>query len=174
MFTSLVQTLSQHLLILAAVTIGFFLIIITLRLGWLYYRVNRLLSIGSIMSASGGQPQSIEQALVQASNDLTDLKKFTKDMEQYLVSVEKRLKKSVQGIGTVRYNPFQGSGTGGNNSFSAAFLNEHGDGVVLTSMYVRDRVSVFGKPVKHFESEHGLSDEEQASINSCRQKITTE
>jgi hypothetical protein len=67
-------------------------------------------------------------------------------MEEYLTTVEKRLKKSIQGVETVRFNPFKGTGAGGNQSFSTAFVNEKGDGVVLTSMYARDRISMFAKP----------------------------
>jgi hypothetical protein len=82
--------------------------------------------------------------------DLKEFKQFTKDMEHYLTTVEIRLQKSIQSVETVRYNPFKGTGSGGNNSFSTAFLTEKGDGVVLTSMYARDRISMFAKPVKNF------------------------
>ncbi len=174
MFAHTITVLSQHLLLLAAFAIGLFLIIITLRVGWLYHRINRVLAVGDIFGGSNKTgAQSIEQALVRAASDLTELRKFTKDMEQYLLTVEHRLKKSVQAVGTVRYNPFQGTGNGGNNSFSAAFINEHGDGLVVTSLYARDRISVFGKPVKNFVSDHELSEEERSAINICQQKIKT-
>ena len=175
MFTTIIAILDQHLLLAAAIVIGFLLIIILLRVSWLYRRVNRLLGIGSVFNHDGtALHQSIEASLVAAAGDLAELKKFTAEMRQYLISVERRLKNSVQGIGTVRYNPFKGTGDGGRNSFSAAFLNEHGDGVVITSLYARDRISVFGKPVQQFTSEHELSEEEQEAIKLCQQKITTQ
>jgi len=40
-------------------------------------------------------------------------------------------------------------------------LNEVGDGVVLSSLYSRERMSVFAKPVKAGKSEFELSDEEK-------------
>jgi len=173
MFAHTITVLSQNLLLLAALAIGLFLIIILLRIGWLYRRINKMLVVGSVFGPDGKiVTQSIEAALVRAGSDLMELKKFTKDMEQYLITVERRLKNSVQAVGAVRYNPFQGSGSGGNNSFSAAFLNEHGDGLVVTSLYARDRISVFGKPITHFASDHELSEEERAAILSCQQKIT--
>jgi hypothetical protein len=171
MLSYLVTVLSQHLLLLASFAIGFFLIIILLRVAWLYRRLERMLAVGNVFN-NGSQPaQSIEQALGRAASDLGELRKFTKDMEQYLMTVERRLKKSVQAVGTVRYNPFRGTGDGGNNSFSTAFLNEAGDGLIVTSLYSRDRISVFGKPVKNFVSEHELSEEEREAINVCQQKI---
>jgi hypothetical protein len=103
--------------------------------------------------------------------ELGDLRQFTKDMESYLMTVERRLKKSIQGVETIRFNPFKGTGSGGNNSFSTAFLNEYGNGVVLTSMYSRDRISMFAKPVKGFKSEYELSEEELESIEKAKQNV---
>ncbi len=174
MFTTISTTLNQHLVTIAAVVIALLFIIIFLRLGWLYRRVNRLLSVGTVFNHSDKTPiVSIEKALITAAADLTELKKFTTEMRQYLTSVEHRLKNSVQSIGTVRYNPFKGTGDGGNNSFSAAFLNEQGDGIVVTSLYTRDRISVFGKPVTRFTSERELSQEEREAISICQKKTTT-
>jgi hypothetical protein len=126
-------------------------------------RLNRLVI--------GKGSQNIEDSLKVLLGDMKDLRQFTKEMEEYLTTVETRLKKSIQGVETVRYNPFKGTGSGGNNSFSTAFLNEKGTGVVLTSMYARDRVSMFAKPVKEFVSEYELSEEEQESITSCKAKL---
>lgn len=172
MFNAFFTTISQHIFTVAAIVISLLLIAILLRLGWLYRRVNRLLAIGNVFQHDTKTPiTSIEEALVAATADLAELKKFTTDMRQYLTTVEQRLKNSVQSIGTVRYNPFKGTGDGGNNSFSAAFLNEQGDGIVITSLYTRDRISVFGKPISHFASERELSEEERAAITTCQQKI---
>jgi hypothetical protein len=73
----------------------------------------------------------------------------------------------------VRFNPFKGTGSGGNQSFSAAFVNERGDGLVLTSMYARDRISMFAKPLKAFASEFELSEEEKESIEKSKQTLGT-
>jgi hypothetical protein len=85
--------------------------------------------------------------------------------------VEKRLKKSVQAVHTVRFNPFKGTGEGGNQSFATAFLTEDGDGVIISSLYSREHVSVFGKPVKKLVSEHTLSDEEKEALDTAVTKL---
>ena len=69
---------------------------------------------------------------------------------------------------TVRFNPFKGTGAGGNQSFATALLNENGDGVVLSSLYSRERVSVYAKPVQKFSSEYELSGEEKQAIKSAK------
>jgi hypothetical protein len=70
---------------------------------------------------------------------------------------------------TVRFNPFQGEGTGGNQSFSSIFADEEGNGVVITSMHTRERTNMFGKPLKNWKSEYELTDEEKQAIKNQRQ-----
>jgi hypothetical protein len=113
----------------------------------------------------GGEAKDFKDTLKHVSDNLDDLQSFRKELEEYLTSVEKRLKKSVQKVNTVRFNPFKGTGGGGNQSFSTAFLNEEGDGVVISSLYSRDHVSVFSKPVKENKSEYELTDEEREAIS---------
>ncbi len=119
----------------------------------------------------GKNAKTLEDTFVSISSDLKDLQQFTKEMEAYLLTVEKRVKRSIQGVETIRFNPFKGTGSGGNQSFSSAMLNEHGDGVVLTTMYTRDRISIFAKPLKKFASEFELSDEEKESIELSKKAI---
>ncbi len=108
----------------------------------------------------------IGDSLSHVSNELVDLKKFRTELEIYIAELEKRVRKSVQSVHTVRFNPFKGTG-GGNQSFSTAFLNEEGDGVIISSLYSREHVSIFSKPVKKHGSEYELSDEEEESLKEA-------
>jgi hypothetical protein len=119
----------------------------------------------------GKNAASLEDSIMSVYGELSELKQFTKDMKVYLTTVEKRLKKSVQSVETIRFNPFRGTGEGGNQSFSSAFLNEYGTGLVLTSMYSRDRISMFAKPIKNFTSEFELSEEEREAIEAARKNL---
>ncbi len=119
----------------------------------------------------GRNASSLEDAFDQVRKQLLDLTQFTREMEVYLETVERRVKRSTQSIETIRFNPFKGTGDGGNNSFSSAFLNQHGNGIVLTSLYARDRVSMFAKAVKHFKSESDLSEEEVEAIEKAKQAL---
>ena len=115
--------------------------------------------------------KNISDSLLHVSNNLKDLQRSKTDIEKYLIEVEKRLNKSIQSVHTVRFNPFHGSGEGGNQSFATAFLNENGDGAVISSLYSRDRVSVFSKPIKNFTSEHEMSDEEKEALEKAKSKL---
>jgi hypothetical protein len=62
----------------------------------------------------------------------------------------------------VRYDAFEEMG--GRLSFSAALLDEHGDGIVITSINGRTETRTYAKPVKALDSEHNLSEEEREAI----------
>ena len=119
----------------------------------------------------GIDSKHIGDSLTSVSSDLDDLQAFKKDLELYLTTVEKRLKKSVQSVHTVRFNPFKGNGGGGNQSFATAFLTEEGDGVVVSSLYSRENVSVYSKPVKGHKSEYELSDEEREALEKAKENL---
>jgi hypothetical protein len=135
----------------------FILLIVVIRLE---FKLRRMLI--------GKNAVSLEDSVVNLTASVKDLQHFTKEMEKYLLTVEKRLKQSVQGLETIRFNPFKGAGTGGINSFSTAFINERGDGLVLTGLYTRDKVSLFAKPIKNFKSEFELAEEEQAALAEAK------
>jgi hypothetical protein len=142
------------------------LIAIVLLVGLVYF-LNKKLDRFLIGSSSGNLDESIK-----AINDsLSENKKFQDDMQEYLLTVEKRLKKSVQAVNTVRFNPFKGTGSGSNQSFSTTFLNEERNGVVISSLYSREHISVYSKPVSSGKSEYELSDEEKESLDNAMEML---
>jgi hypothetical protein len=62
----------------------------------------------------GGKTEAkdIESAQALINADLNELKQFRAELERYLETVELRLKRSVQGVETLRFNPFKGNGDG--------------------------------------------------------------
>jgi hypothetical protein len=73
---------------------------------------------------------------------------------------------SLQKFALVRYDAF--ADMGGQMSFSAAFLDDHGDGVVITSINGRSETRTYAKQVHRHDSEHNLSGEERAAIEAAR------
>ncbi len=82
-----------------------------------------------------------------------------------------KISRSAQSIETVRFNPFKGTGSGGNQSFATAILNENGDGVILSSLYSSDRVSIFAKPILKLESTYELTEEEIQALHAAATKL---
>ena len=77
----------------------------------------------------------------------------------------------MRGVGTVRFNPFKGTGDGGHQSFATAFLDETGNGIVLSTLYIRDRVGIYAKPLKKGRSEYELTGEERKAIEEARKQL---
>lgn len=115
--------------------------------------------------------KNIAESLSSVSDNLDELKIFRNELEGYLKEVEKRLRKSVQSVHTVRFNPFKGTGGGSNQSFATTLINEDGDGVIISSLYSREHVSVFAKPIKNHVTEHELSEEENESLNNAKKGL---
>ena len=130
---------------------------------WMYINMRRFIV--------GVDAHNISDSLSNVSRNLDELQTFRSEMESYLKGVEQRLRKSVQSVNTVRFNPFKGTGGGGNQSFATTLINQDGDGVIISSLYSRDHVSVFSKPVKKHASDYELSDEERESLTSASQAL---
>ena len=112
--------------------------------------------------------KNLEQLISLHSKTLEDLKKFELDLKEYTLSLNKRMLTKVDKISTIRFNPFEGQGVGGNQSFSTIFADEKGDGLVITSMHTRERTNVFAKPIKNWQSTYELSEEEIAVIKQSK------
>ncbi len=67
---------------------------------------------------------------------------------------------------TIRFNPFPDQGS--NQSFAVGMLDEDGDGVVFSSLYSRERMSIFAKPIKNGKSEYELTAEEKNVLDKAR------
>lgn len=133
----------------------------------LHYRLQKRLKSFLISIKA----ENISDSLNILSNDIKTLQSFKNETDEYLSAVENRLKKSLRAVHTIRFNPFQGSSEGGNQSFATVFLNENGDGTLISSIYTRDRVSVYSKGLKDFASEHGMSEEEIEALEMAKQKL---
>jgi hypothetical protein len=80
--------------------------------------------------------------------------------------LDARVTEAISRVGLVRFNPFED--TGSDLSFSAALLNDHGDGLVLTSLWGRDEVRLYAKPIERHESRYALSQEEKQALDLAR------
>lgn len=69
---------------------------------------------------------------------------------------------SIRNVALLRYDAFED--VGGRLSFSCALLDDHGDGVVLTSINGRQETRVYAKQVTQGTSSHNLSLEEEEAI----------
>lgn len=113
---------------------------------------------------AGKSGSSLEDAIGKNQTDISTLFTFRTDVEGALRELDERIRKKLHGAKTLRFNPFAGTGSGGNQSFATALLDEEGNGVVISSLYSREKMSVYAKPVKNRTSEFDLTDEEKEVV----------
>jgi hypothetical protein len=141
-------------------------LIIIILFSWVIWLQNKL---GKLLV---GKSKNLDESVSLLTKEIIELKKFRADAEENFKITDARLKKTVSGVETIRFNPFKGDGSGGNQSFATAFLNEEKNGVVISSMYSRDHVSIFSKPIKNLISEQGeLTNEEKEALNKAQEAI---
>ncbi|HPK13911.1 MAG TPA: DUF4446 family protein [Candidatus Paceibacterota bacterium] len=111
---------------------------------------------------SGFKAKNMESLIAEVTKKTKELEEERKKTELQISSIDKRLAQSIRNIETVRFNPFPQAG--GNQSFAISLLNDEGNGVVISSLYARDRTSLFAKPIKAGQSEFELTKEEKSVL----------
>ncbi len=116
----------------------------------------------------GKKAQDLEEIMTGLRKDIDTLYGLEKELDTKAKNMDARIRTSLRGIDTIRFNPFKDQGS--NQSFAIGFLNEEGTGVVLSSLYSRDRVSVFAKPIKNGQPEYELTEEESTVFKNALPK----
>lgn len=114
----------------------------------------------------GNKVDNFEDAMVSAIKDIEKLYIMKERISEEIAEMKERAKKNLKTAKTIRFNPFSDTGT--SQSFATALIDDNGDGVVLSSIYSRDRMSVYAKPLKACQSEYELSPEEKEAIRRAR------
>ena len=113
----------------------------------------------------GKKAKDLEDTIEILEKNINDLKDAKIKIEKEITEINKKLRKSVRGLETIRFNPFPDQGS--NQSFAMGILNEDKDGVVISSLYSRERMSIFAKPIKNGKSEYELTDEEKEALKKA-------
>lgn len=113
---------------------------------------------------SGRAASSLEDIIRRNQEEIQDYHAFEDEMRAELAKLDARVLRKIDGIVLKRFNPFQGAGTGGNHSFAAAFLDEQGNGAVISTLYTREKVSTYAKPITNNSSDIDLTEEEAIVI----------
>ncbi len=121
-------------------------------------RINRLLQ--------GKDAQSLEDTFTYLIEEVKRMNDNQIITEKTLHNLNGRLRKSLTGFKTVRFNPFPESG--GNQSFAIALINEEGDGMIISSLYTREKTSIFAKPIKKGVAEYELTAEEKKALDEAK------
>lgn len=111
-------------------------------------------------------PENVEQLIATLHERLDAAIDRFDAVSGRLDGLDMKAAQSMNRIGLVRFNPFMD--TGSDQSFSVALLNDRGDGLILTSLWGRDEVRLYAKPVDKHESRYVLSQEEKQALDMAR------
>ncbi|HOX96229.1 MAG TPA: DUF4446 family protein [Candidatus Woesebacteria bacterium] len=108
--------------------------------------------------------------LISSLNHLISIsERNAEDLRQLTEKLNKEIgenKKHLQKMGFKRYNPF--TDTGGDQSFTAALLDDLGDGIMISSLHSRENTRLYAKKVEKGEVQgQVLSSEEQEVIKQA-------
>jgi hypothetical protein len=132
--------------------------------GWIAFLEMRHRQLASsfrlLMTGRGGA--DLEATLLDFVTRLNHDEQLTQAMDHRVADLEVKLPYLVQHVGVVRFNPF--ADKGGDQSFVLAILDDHADGVVLSSLHARTDVRVYAKPIVGGQSTYMLTAEEKEAI----------
>ncbi len=113
----------------------------------------------------GSRAENLQNVLAEIQDGLKHFLRKEKEIDEFLGHMERRLQRSAQHLGIVRFNPYEG--VGGEQSFSIAVLDEKKNGFVVSGLYGREQSRVYAKPVAAGGSHYQLSNEEKEAIEKA-------
>jgi uncharacterized protein YlxW (UPF0749 family) len=110
-------------------------------------------------------PMPADEAVGALLSRIERLEKAARTLHATDRRQQMQIEAGVRRVGLLRYDAFED--VGGRLSFSCAMLDEHGAGVVVTSINGRQETRVYAKPVAGGTSTYNLSLEEEEAIRQA-------
>jgi hypothetical protein len=154
------QTL--FLIVLAAALLGL--------LGWviaLQVRLRRLTRQYTTLMR-GADEMDLQSILNQHVTEVRHALETVTSLEERTETLERAIPRTLQWVGSVRFNPFRH--TGGAQSFALALADDRGNGFVLSSLHARENTRIYAKALREWTSEHMLTDEEKQAIERAQRQ----
>jgi hypothetical protein len=125
------------------------------------FRIRRLHRGLSMLDGPDGQ-ESVLDALGRGAAETQSLRSELARAKGELDIARSELADALRHVAVVRYDAF--GDMGGRMSFTAALLDDSGDGLVITSINGRTEARAYAKGVKQGTSDQSLSPEETEAI----------
>ena len=153
--------LSNDQLTLALALVAGVALLCLIKTTFLALRLKKVRSQYALIRADG-EPKDIFSVVNRSMKKIDAIEQRVDGLAGALEEHSAIARFALQRFALVRYDAFEEMG--GQLSFSAALLDDHGDGLVVTSINGRTETRTYAKPVKNLSSSHNLSDEERSAI----------
>jgi hypothetical protein len=132
--------------------------------------VNTAISVLALLVALGALLIALQSRRATAGGgraaSASDLPHDALGLRHEVAALRAEADRALRNLAVVRYDAF--GDMGGHLSWSLAVLDEHGDGVVLTSIHGRNDARSYAKAVTSWRCEQQLSPEEEDAISRAR------
>jgi hypothetical protein len=125
-------------------------------------RIRKLTAAHDILTGGDNRATFVESVTLQ-HREIEGMRTDVGHLREDLAAARADLSDALRHVAVVRYDAF--GDMGGRLSFSAALLDDAGDGIVLTSINGRSETRTYAKGVKAGDSDHSLSPEEAQAIS---------
>jgi len=156
--------------VVAIIVLTVLVVLLVVAVGVLALRLRRLTA--DQRRALDGVEVDVVATLARLRRRQDELDSTVAEARMHSEGVAASVKRTLGRIGVVRYDAY--AEIGGAQSFSAALLDEHGDGVVITSITGRNDGRTYLKSVSAGEGSQPLSDEEAAAVAAARAEPRSE
>ena len=129
-----------------------------------HVRIARTRRLLAVVDAPEGR-QSVLDVLGRSRDETARLRTEVESVRRDAAEVRSALSDALRHVAVVRYDAF--GDMGGRLSFTAALLDDAGDGLILTSIHGRNEARTYAKGVTGGSSEMSLSPEEQQAIDAA-------
>jgi hypothetical protein len=130
-----------------------------------FARMSRLQRSYDLLQAAEGR-ETVVDVMGRTIEEFHDLRDEVARLESTLAATRRDLAMALRHVSVVRYDAF--GDMGGRFSFSAALLDDAGDGLVITSIHARSETRTYLKGLAGGDSDITLSPEEQQAVRIAR------
>jgi hypothetical protein len=134
-------------------------------------RLSRIKRGLRVLRGHSGEGDVLEVATKHAA-EVSLLREQVERQQAELARVSTDVAASLRHVAVVRFDAF--GDMGGRMSFSAAVLDDAGDGLVITAIHGRGETRSYAKGLVGGASEHTLSPEEQQAVDAARTEKSAE
>jgi len=128
-------------------------------------RLSRLNHAYELLQVAEGR-ETIVDVMGRTMDEFGDLRDEVLRLDTLLAATRRDLTMALRHVSVVRYDAFQD--LGGRFSFSAALLDDMGDGLVITSIHARSETRTYLKGLQGGDSDVTLSPEELQAVRLAK------
>jgi hypothetical protein len=128
--------------------------------------INTFFIWGKFKKLTRGTKGSLDNVIQKIGTDVDELIKFKEDSTKYFLEINDKISRSIKEIPLTTFKAFDGLNSGGKNSFVTIFVNDEGNGVILSALHSRDRINIYAKEIKQWKSERMLTEEEEELLTN--------